>query len=47
MAILGWAAKIASAAQELTVPRVLLWLALFLYTLPSAEMLPEEHSVTD
>ncbi len=32
---------------ELTVPHVLLWPALFLYTLFSAEMLPVECSVAD
>jgi hypothetical protein len=33
--------------KELTVPRVLLRPALFLYTLSSAEMLPVECSVAD
>ncbi len=33
--------------KRFTAPRVLLWLALFLYTLSSAEMLPVECSVAD
>ena len=33
--------------KELTIPRVLLWPTLFLYTLSSAEMLPVEWSVVD
>jgi hypothetical protein len=33
--------------KELTVPCVLLWPALFLFTLPSSEMLPVECSVAD
>ncbi len=39
--------NIASERLLESVPRVLLWPALFMYTLPSAEMLPVERSVAD